>query len=277
MNTPPAKTKAHLVCELAGNTPVNRELFQLEFAWPGPAPRAGQFFMLKPRRSGMFLARPISAASWSSVRSGSRALRFLIARRGRGTGELAALRPGEEAELTGPLGNAWLDFLSPLLADKAPAGKERPARIALAGGGIGIAPLMALLSGETPGLSFDVYAGFRTGFTGPDERNLLLGPALQYAEKLVIATEDGSEGLRGRIPGFLDPAPYTAVCACGPEPMLQAVSALCKTAGVPCFVSLERRMACGVGACLGCTVRTLAGNRRCCADGPIFRSEEVFP
>lgn len=271
MNPLPAKTKAHRVCELTGNTPVNRELFRLEFAWPGPAPRAGQFFMVKPRRSGVFLARPISAASWSPPQSGSRALHFLIARRGRGTEELTRLRPGEEAELTGPLGNAWLDFLSP------PASGERPARVALAGGGIGIAPLHSLLTGEPPGLVFDVYAGFRTGFTGPDERDLLLGPALLKAAKLVIATEDGSEGLRGRIPGFLDPAPYAAVCACGPEPMLQAVAALCKTAGVPCFVSLERRMACGVGACLGCTVRTPAGNRRCCADGPIFRAEEVFP
>jgi NAD(P)H-flavin reductase len=58
--------------------------------------------------------------------------------------------------------------------------------------------------------------------------------------------------------------------------MLKAVAAKCKAAGTPCFISMERRMACGVGACLGCTVATVKGNRRCCADGPIFNAEEVL-
>jgi NAD(P)H-flavin reductase len=58
--------------------------------------------------------------------------------------------------------------------------------------------------------------------------------------------------------------------------MLKALASLCKTREVPCFISMERHMACGVGACLGCTVRTTQGNRRCCADGPIFRAEEVL-
>jgi NAD(P)H-flavin reductase len=58
--------------------------------------------------------------------------------------------------------------------------------------------------------------------------------------------------------------------------MLKAVAAKCRAAAVPCFVSLEKRMACGVGACLGCTVKTVSGNRRCCADGPIFKADEVF-
>jgi NAD(P)H-flavin reductase len=92
---------------------------------------------------------------------------------------------------------------------------------------------------------------------------------------MVIATEDGTAGRKGRIPDMLDPAKYAAVYACGPEPMLRAVGVSAKQAGVPCFISLERHMACGVGACLGCTVETTRGNRRCCADGPIFNAEEL--
>jgi len=190
---------------------------------------------------------------------------FLIALRGQGTQELAAMRIGDEAELIGPLGNAWADFLPPVKDGN---------KIALIGGGIGIAPLNALLC-ETSARRFDLYAGFRTGFKNDEEKNALLGAANQ-ANKIVIATEDGTDGHKGRIPDFLEPEQYAAVCACGPEPMLKAVAAKCKAAGVPCFISLEKRMACGVGACLGCTVKTVSGNRRCCADGPIFKADEVI-
>ena len=246
-------------CKLINNTSINRETFRLDFAWNGPAPRAGQFFMVKPKRSSVFLGRPLSVAHWESTR-----VQFLIARRGKGTEELSDMRPGEEAELTGPLGNAWAGFL--------PAG-EKP--IALVGGGIGLAPLEAL-AGELPEGNFVVHAGFRTGFRSMEEKSGLLGPALLGAAKLVIAAEDGGDGLQGRIPDFLEPEQYACVCACGPEAMLKAVAARCKAAKVPCLVSLERRMACGVGACLGCAVSTVNGNRRCCADGPIFNAEDVI-
>jgi NAD(P)H-flavin reductase len=198
----------------------------------------------------------------------SNTVTFLIARRGKGTGELAEMNCGEEAELTGPLGNAWIDFLPE--ADKI-GGKP----VALTDGGIGLAPLNALLC-ETPGHRFDLYAGFRTGFKNMEEKHALLGAAMLKAGKMTIAAEDGKDGLKGLITDFLEPEQYAAVCACGPEPMLKAVAKKCKAAGVPCFVSMERRMACGVGACLGCTVRTTGGNRRCCADGPVFNAEEVI-
>ncbi|MDR0585308.1 MAG: dihydroorotate dehydrogenase electron transfer subunit [Treponema sp.] len=252
-------SKQSLSCELAGNTSINQEIFRLDFVWPGPAPRAGQFFMVKPKRSSVFLGRPISAALWAAD-----TVKFLIARRGKGTEELSDMRPGEEAELTGPLGNAWVDFL---------AAGEKPA--ALIGGGAGIAPLEALIA-EQPEGNFDFYAGFRTGFRTIEEKYALLGPAVVEANKLIVAAENGKNGLKGRIPDFLEPEKYRAVYACGPGPMLKIVAARCKAAEVPCFVSLERRMACGVGACLGCTVAAINGNRRCCADGPIFPAEELI-
>jgi NAD(P)H-flavin reductase len=138
-------------------------------------------------------------------------------------------------------------------------------RIALIGGGIGIAPLV-YLAAELPSRSFDFYAGFRSRPYGLD--------GLQ-SRAIVITTEDGSAGHTGRIPDFFESAKYGAVYACGPEPMLRAVAAACKATRTPALLSLERRMACGVGACLGCTVHTLSGNRRCCADGPIFNAEEI--
>jgi len=252
--------------ELIDNTSINDEIFRLDFVWKNTPPKAGQFFMVKPKRSAVFLARPISVARFESD-----TVRFLIARRGGGTLELAALRPGDEAELIGPLGNTWADFLSAVKN-----GNDKP--IALIGGGIGLAPLQALLYEKTE-YRFDLYAGFRTGFKNQDEKAALLGPADHKASNIIIATEDGTEGLKGRVPDFLEAGKYAAVCACGPQPMLKAVAAKCAAmgaAGVPCFISMERRMACGTGACLGCTVKTANGNRRCCIDGPIFKAEEVI-
>ncbi|MDR1857830.1 MAG: dihydroorotate dehydrogenase electron transfer subunit [Treponema sp.] len=260
--------KQSLFCELIDNTSINKELFRLDFACASSGRAklaksgAGQFFMIRPRRSSVFLGRPVSVAMWESD-----TVSFLIARRGRGTLELADMQIGEEAELTGPLGNTWKDFLSKIKNDGKP--------IALIGGGIGIAPLGALF-GESSRRDYDLYAGFKTGFRNKEEKNALLGTALLNADRVVIATEDGRAGHKGRIPDFLEPQNYAAVCACGPEPMLQAVAAKCTAAAVPCFVSLERRMACGVGACLGCTVKTVSGNRRCCADGPIFNAQELI-
>ena len=283
-------------CELLYNYYITKDIFRLVFVWQEAgaslmAPKAGQFFMIKPERSSVFLGRPISLANWQPksedrefIRKKARGkstpyqryltgkflesdtVTFLIAKRGKGTLELAEMKSGEYAELTGPLGNSWIDFL--------PSKKDKP--IAVIGGGIGIAPLNALLC-ESPGHIFHFYAGFKNALKF-EERNSLLEPSLLGAEKRIIVAEKckDKDGPRGKIPDFLDPQNYSAVCACGPEPMLKIVAQKCKAAGVPCFVSMERRMACGVGAWLGCTVNTAKGNRRCCADGPIFRAEDVF-
>ena len=254
--------RAFLAVPLLRSALLDDGILDLEFPWPGPAPLPGQFFLIRPRRSSVFLGRPISVYGWSPAPPAPAAsaapdaagtLRFLVAVRGRGTSELADLREGEAVELSGPLGKPW-----PLPAS------ERP--VALVGGGIGVAPVAFLAAGLPPA-SYDFYAGFRSrpyGLEGLRSRTT------------VIATEDGCEGSRGRIPDFLDSAAYAAVYACGPEPMLRAVADSCAAAGTPCYLSLERRMACGVGACLGCTVRTRSGNKRCCADGPVFDSREVI-
>ena len=189
-------------------------------------------------------------------------LHFLIARRGTGTAELAQLRTGERAWLTGPLGNSWWDNGS--------AKADTP--IALIGGGIGIAPLAAFARelDKRGRRVYDFYAGFKSASFGLQDL---------YPRRLYVATEDGCEGQCGRIPDLLLPQNYKAVYACGPMPMLKGVAALCKATAVPCFVSMEQRMACGVGACLGCTIKVHGNggsqNRRCCTDGPVFNAEEL--
>ena len=222
--------------------------------------------MVKPRRSGVFLARPLSVAGWEGdTANGGGKLRFLAAQRGAGSGEIVELRPGDEAELIGPLGNCWLQ--AGLFAN---AGMT--STVALVGGGIGIAPLLLFakeLAEMRPSVPFDFYAGFRSRSFAMESVKTE-GP-----RSLIVSSEDGSEGVKGRITEFFSAPDYGGVFVCGPEPLIKAVSDSCAAAAVPCYASLERHMACGVGACLGCTVMTSGGNRRCCADGPIFSAGEV--
>lgn len=262
-------TKEFLRCELKENKFISNEIFRLSFSWQGPEPKAGQFFMIKPERTGVFLGRPISTAAWNPTK---KIVEFMIAIRGVGTLDLSDMAPGEYAQLTGPLGNTWINYLSILYDNR---------EFALVGGGIGVAPLLALAA-ELPEKSFDFYAGFKTKFRTNDERYGILGPVSSMDTKsekpggrLVIATEDGSEGFNGLITDFLEPGKYAAVCACGPAPMLKKIAAICKKADVYCFVSMEQRMACGVGACLGCTIKTKQGHLHCCTDGPIFPAQEL--
>jgi len=254
----PAKHTLSL-CELTANKNVNDNIFILNFLWNGPAPQAGQFFMIKPLRSGVFLPRPLSVFEYSSAQN---TVKFLIEKKGRGTRELSLLQTGEKVQLTGPFGNSWADFL--------PEG----ASAALVGGGLGVAPLAALAA-QMPDYGFHFYAGFKNGFIDKNEENAFLGGAL-YSKNIVVAAEDGVNALNGRIVDLiLEIEKYDIVLACGPFAMLKAIKKKCDKNNVPCFLSMESRMACGVGACLGCTIHTINKNVRCCTEGPIFDSQEI--
>ncbi len=243
-------------CELVSTKRLGGDIFELVVAWEGPRPEPGQFFMLRADRSAVLLGRPISVFA-----ADDGTLSFVVAERGPGTRELGELREGDGIFLEGPLGGAW-DTAS--FEKAAPSGTGLP--LALLGGGIGLAPI-AFLARRLPAGSFDLLAGFRSGAWGLDG----LSP-----RELRVFTEDGSLGVRGRVLDGFDPSNYAGICACGPEPMLRALAAIAKSAGVPAWISLERRMACGVGACLGCTVRCKGGNRRACVEGPIFLAEELI-
>ena len=219
-----------------------------------PAPVAGQFFMLRARPSGVLLGRPISV-----YRSDEFTITFLVLKKGRGTEELCGLRNGDSLDLVGPIGNRFI-----LPSEVIPALPSSP-RVALIGGGIGVAPVAGFSLG-LPERSFDFYASFRSAPYGLD---LVEG----RAANLFVTTEDGSAGTRGMLPAVFDASRYDVAYACGPTPMLRYVKQACS--GIRCFISLEEHMACGAGACLGCTVRTTAGNKRCCVDGPVFDASEV--
>ena len=252
---------------------VQAEVFLLRLALADAArPQPGQFYMLRARPSGVFLGRPISvyraiAPTQPPGDDYTLELEFLILRRGAGTAELCATAAGSVLELVGPLGNTFPRPAPP--AAESTEAAAAPARIALVGGGIGIAPIAGFASTLAPG-SYDLYAGFRSGAYGLDH----VEPA-----RLVLASDDGSCGVRGRLPDVLDAArlrgAYDVVHACGPESMLAWVQHICAEAGVPCWLSLEAPMACGAGACLGCTITTRDGNRRCCSDGPVFAGDSV--
>lgn len=232
-----------------------------------PAPVPGQFFMLRARPSGVLLSRPISVYRFSED-----TIEFLILSKGRGTEELCALRAGDSLDLVGPIGN---HFLSPADAF-ASVGLESPEnpRIAVIGGGIGIAPVAGFALAKDSSLPsglFDFYASFRSIPYGLDGLNAV-------AQKIIVTTEDGSAGVQGMLPAVFTAADYDLVYACGPTPMLRWIKEACAlgTDGTLAFISMEERMACGAGACLGCTVKTIHGNRRCCVDGPVFNAAEVL-
>ncbi|MDE7382855.1 MAG: dihydroorotate dehydrogenase [Treponemataceae bacterium] len=217
-------------------------------------PVAGQFFMLRSKKSQHFLARPISFFNSEKTPRGI-LLDFLILVKGKGTKELCALKTEDEIELLGPLGNT---FPKPSASEK----------VCIVGGGIGIAPVAAFAK-TLPENSYDFFACFKSGSYGLENLK---------AASLTITTDDGSVGTKGILPIALDEEKlqkggYSALYACGPLPMLAYIKKITEAAGIPCWISMESRMACGVGVCLGCVIPTTRGNVRCCKDGPIFDSK----
>lgn len=217
------------------------------------APVPGQFYMLRSVPSGLLLARPISVYNSRKLSDSSVCIEFLILLKGKGSKELVTLESGDEVELLGPLGNSW-----PVPAENS--------KVLCIGGGVGVAPI-AGFAVTLPKKSYDFIAAFKSGSYGLD---------YIFPEKLTITTDDGSVGIKGMVTAAIDcesVKQYSAVYACGPVPMLAAVQKICGEAGVECWLSMENRMACGVGACLGCTIKTKEGNKRCCKDGPVFNSK----
>lgn len=230
------------------------------------APLPGQFYLLKSAKSSVQLDRPISvyrAQESKEAKSGLRkiSLEFLILQKGKGTLELCTSLPGEEIELIGPLGNTF-NIPKGIKSEKS----ERP-EICIIGGGIGIAPVANFASSLDDG-SYDFYASFKTGSYGLDHVK---------ANALTITTDDGSQGIRGMLPVAFSAETvkargYKVIFACGPNPMLSYIQQLAEKCGIKAFISMENQMACGVGACLGCTIQTKEGVKRVCKDGPVFDS-----
>lgn len=228
---------------------------------PGGAEfRAGQFAQLAV--PGRVLPRPFSI-----LRAGAGRLDFLVKVVGEGSAWLARRAAGDELSVVWPLGHGWLDSLD------SPASDEM---WLLAGGGVGIAPLIALWEQEAARRPLLAAFGFRNRAGVEAVRPLLEGMDVRFS------TEDGSLGHAGRLPGLLDrllgelmPRALRIFC-CGPDPLMEAVARQAQAAGLPCRLSLETLMGCGIGICVGCAVpRPEGGFQLACQAGPVFEAEEL--
>lgn len=239
-----------LKSKIKENISVSNRIFKLTAEFQGEI-KPGQFFMLKTLDNSFLLPRPISVndANGNSVT-------FLYRTEGKGTTKISSLRENDELQLFGPLGNGF-DI------------NNLDGKVAVIGGGIGIAPLLYLV--KALGKKADVYLGYK------DMDNVyILEEFKKYANKTIVVTEDGSMGEKGFITDFIKYENYDAAVTCGPEIMMNKIMKSCVENNVKCYVSLERRMACGMGVCLGCTVETKSGNKRACKDGPVFSSDELL-
>jgi len=227
-------------------------------------PKPGQFVHIKcGGGTDHILRRPISIADAFPGGNGNPPeIIIVFEKRGFGTEWLSTRKEGDELDVLGPLGNG---FSIP-----------ESGNVLIVGGGIGVAPL--LYAASLAGQKSDIILGYRSL-----DRVILTGEFRRLSNLFEIATDDGSYGLRGTV---IDPVKsalsgkkYDAVLACGPKPMLKALSAVCKEFGAALQVSLEERMACGIGACLGCAAEIekdgLRQMKRVCKDGPVFNAAEV--
>lgn len=203
---------------------------------------------------GKFLRRPVSVCNWTENR-----LLLLVKEAGEGTKELVRLPQEMELDILTGLGSGF-DY-APETVGPNPV---------LAGGGIGIAPLYGLAKRmKAAGQNPTVILGFRS-----KEDAVYVDEFAALGVPVVIATEDGSLGTKGFVTDGLNAMPECSyVLACGPTPMLKAVHSLPQLTGGQ--FSFEARMACGFGACVGCTIQTANGPKRVCKDGPVFRKEEI--
>ena len=221
--------------------------------------KPGQFVSVYTKDASRLLPRPISLCEIDREKD---ALRIVYRIAGDGTREFSRLRAGDTIDILGPLGNGF------------PLEEAKGKRVMLMGGGIGIPPMLETakaIQGEKI-----IVSGYR------DE--LFLTEELNAAGQLYLATEDGSAGTKGNVLDAVKANRLEAdlIFACGPTPMLRAIKAYALDKGIPCWVSMEEKMACGIGACLACVCKSTevdghsqVHNKRICKNGPVFLSTEV--
>lgn len=216
--------------------------------------RAGQFFMLQSREH--FLRRPISI---HNVEKDS--MQFYYEVKGSGTKELSILNKDNIINIQGPLGNEFN-----LVENK---------NVLVVGGGMGIAPCLELVK-RLKNNDITFIAGGRSS----EQLNILENFKNLDKINLYLTTDDGSMGDKGRVDTkmieLLQNKKFDKIYTCGPELMMKVVTNIAKEHNISIDVSLEARMACGVGACVGCSIMTKNGMRKVCHDGPIFDGYDIF-
>lgn len=241
------------------NKRINKYFFVLELTGSSKIPelKPGQFAQIRVDGSPeTFLRRPVSI---HDVDYGKNTFKVLIQIAGKGTEKLSGLKNGDILNFIYPLGNSF----------SLPGNLEN---VLLIGGGCGIAPLLFLAKYfKANGCIPDILLGFRNR-----SRIIEFEEYLQIGN-VYLTTEDGSMGEKGYVTthSILSSKKYDRICCCGPDTMMKAVAAYCKSRNIICEVSLENLMACGFGACLCCIVDTVKGNLCTCIDGPVFNVKDL--
>lgn len=222
--------------------------------------KPGQFICVYTKNKSTLLPRPISICEVNEKKD---ALRIVYRIAGQGTEEFSSYKEGETIEILGTLGNGF------------PIEEAKDKKVFLIGGGIGIPPMLQLA--KSIDATTQIVVGYR-------DNKLFLKEDLEKYGQVYIATEDGSVGSKGNVMDAIREQSLRAdaIFACGPMPMLRAIKKYAEEANIPAYISLEEHMACGVGACLGCVVKTKevdhhshVHNARICTDGPVFEAKEV--
>ena len=264
---------------LISNEKLGPRLYLMQLEAPALASclAPGQFVHVRiPDMPDHILRRPFSVYAWDEDEN---TIDILYQSVGYGTDHLAELAPeqlgNKRLELIGPIGNTWAP-------SRAVSPYETQSALIVAGGAG--APALFMLTADllSKGCEVDVVMGAATkdALVCKDRFEALLG------KPVLAATDDGTFGHAGFCTTLVEEQlalartgigkPYDYVATCGPHPLMRIVSSLCCDAGVFCEVSTEKRMACGIGACLSCVVDTVDGKKRSCVDGPIFDSKKVL-
>lgn len=247
--------------EIQENRPVHavHNLLTLNVPVSMPEPRPGQFFMVEVNRG----TDPLLKRAFSLFRKAEQGVQILYRIRGKGTEILRDMKEGSVVEVLGPLGTCYPVY----------SGELVPLVIA---GGIGIASVFSLVE-QLAGRAI-VFYGART------KKDLLMHDELKgFAKEVIVSTDDGSAGMKGTIVDSLSaflsnpqsPTPNYRIYACGPHMLLKMVSKIAGEYKIPAHISMEEHMACGIGACLGCVVKTHDGYTRVCKEGPVFEAREI--
>ena len=242
------------------NKRLSANYFVLNLECPEKLPEIlpGQFAeVLIENSPSTYLRRPFSIYD---VDYENNTLKLLIKSVGNGTSTLYHLDEGDTLNLIYPLGNSFS-----LPEDK---------KVLLIGGGVGIAPMLLLAKYlDSCGIKVDVLIGGRT------REDIIESELYSPYANVFITTDDGSIGEKGMVTQHSlfarEETGYSRIYACGPDPMMKAVADLAYSRGIPCEVSLENLMACGIGACLCCIVETTEGNKTTCVEGPVFDSRKL--
>ncbi len=248
------------VFKVTQNRRINKEYIILHVQSQTKLPEIlpGQFVEIKVENGpNTFLRRPISI---HEVDYAKNEILLLIQEVGEGSRLLAKLKPGDPLDMVYPLGGSFTT--------------EGIKNVVLVGGGVGVAPMLIL--GRVL-----KEKGIKPYFLlGARNKDILMElDSYENISSVGVTTEDGSLGTKGFVTDheLLNNklTDMDMVYTCGPDPMMRAVAAKAKEAGVPCEVSLENMMACGIGACLCCVVDTVEGHKCTCTEGPVFNTKEL--